>query len=133
VNRYHATFVPGSKGRKGAHYAEVFTCVSGSRRWVKWSVGNRCGFDDILGRWCVVGLGNSNTFAKTKLLVQFPNGNNRALEILKTEINGNRIRIWWTYKPDANTVYEISGDRRTLVQLPNTSGDMGPRLELHRC
>jgi hypothetical protein len=90
-------------------------------------------FDDILGRWCVVGLGNSNTFSRTKLLVHFPNGNDRTLEILKTEINGNRIRIWWTYKPDANTVYEISGDRRTLVQLPNTSGDMGPRLELRRC
>jgi hypothetical protein len=88
-------------------------------------------FDDILGRWCVAGLGNFNTFSKTELLVQFANGGSRKLAIFRTEVTGNRIHILWTATRD--TYYDISDDRRTLVQVRNTSGDMGPRLELHRC
>jgi hypothetical protein len=90
-------------------------------------------FDDILGRWCVAGLGNFNTFSRDQLLVQFPNGNSRTFGILRTEVTGNRIHIYWTIKANADTVYDISDDRRTLIQVPNSSGDMGPRLELHRC
>jgi len=88
-------------------------------------------FDDIVGRWCVAGPGNFNTFSKTELLVQFPNGNSRKLGIFRTEVHGGRIDVFWT--ATSETIYEISNDRRTLIQLPNTSGDMGPRRELHRC
>jgi hypothetical protein len=90
-------------------------------------------FEDMIGRWCVVGLGNINTFSKTQLFVQTPKGNSRTVEILKTQVDGNRIRIDFTIRPDAYTVYELSADRRTLIQIPNSGGDMGPRYELHRC
>jgi hypothetical protein len=90
--------------------------------------------DDLLGRWCVTGSGNFNIFSKTQLLVQFPNGTSRTLEISRTEVNGNHINVYWAGKGGANnTIYDISDDRRTLVQVPNTTGDLGPRRELHRC
>jgi hypothetical protein len=91
-------------------------------------------FEDILGRGWVAGSDNFATFfSRDEMLVQPANGNSRTLKILRTEVTGNRIRIYWTFKANADTVYDISDDRRTLVQVPNSSGDMGPRLELHRC
>jgi hypothetical protein len=89
-------------------------------------------FEDIVGRWCVSGI--FDTFSKTQLLVQFPDGQNKTLEIANIEIKKNQINIHWApFKPLNNTVYELSHDKRTLVQLPNTGGDRGPRRELHRC
>jgi hypothetical protein len=133
MNRYHVTSTSVSKERSGHAMRKFFTAamivVAGSNG--AWAT--HVAFDDIVGRWCVAGLGNFNTFSKDQLLVQFPNGNSRTLGISKTEVNGNRIHIYWTIKANADTVYDISDDRRTLVQVPNSSGDMGPRLELHRC
>jgi len=90
-------------------------------------------FDDILGRWCVVGSDIFNTFSTNRLLVQFPNGNSRTLGISKTEVDGNRIVVYWASKADGYTAYDISDNGRILVQIPSTDGDMGPRRELHRC
>jgi hypothetical protein len=90
--------------------------------------------DDIIGRWCVSDSGNTNTFTRTKLFVESPKGWKRTLEIAKIEAKSNQINIYWSLKKaNDNTVYELSADKRTLVQLPNTAGDMGPRRELHRC
>jgi hypothetical protein len=90
-------------------------------------------FEDIAGRWCLTG-GGVNTFSRTQLQVQFPNGGSRTLQVEKMEFENNRINIHWAPKGALNnTWYELSTDRKTLVQLPNTSGDMGPRRELRRC
>jgi hypothetical protein len=133
MNRYHVTFASASKERRGHAMRKFLTAamivVAGSNG--AWATN--AAFDDILGRWCVVGRGNFNTFSRDQLLVQFPNGSSRTLGILRTEVNGNRIHIYWTIKANADTVYDISDDRRILIQVPNSSGDMGPRLELHRC
>jgi hypothetical protein len=94
--------------------------------------------EDILGRWCVSGSGNFNTFTRAQLLVQFPNGQNKALKIARVEVNENTIKVYWAY-PYVSTAYELSDDKRTLVQLPNVDetgkpiGDKGPSRELHRC
>jgi hypothetical protein len=93
----------------------------------------RVRFEDFAGRWCVTGAG-INTFSKTQLLVEFPDGRTRTLQVEKMEFEGNRINIHWAPKGSQNnTWYELSDDKKLLVQLPNTSGDMGPRRELRRC
>jgi len=90
-------------------------------------------FKDIVGRWCSDS-GNVVTFSKGQLLVHFKDGQSRVLKIANVEVNDNRLNIHWVpVKALNNTVYDLSGDKRTLVQLPNTGGDMGPRRELHRC
>jgi hypothetical protein len=95
-------------------------------------------FDDILGRWCVAGSGNINTFTKSQLFVESPRGWKRTLIIKKVEVNRNRIYIDWA-PPYVNSGYELSDDKRTLFQLPTVDengkavGDNGPRRELHRC
>ncbi len=106
--------------------------------WATTAAADKVAFDDILGRWCVANLGNFNTFSRTKLLVQFPNGSSKTLFIAKVIIDGNSIDISWK-PPYVGTGYELSNDKRTLIQLPNVDetgkpvGDKGPRLELHRC
>jgi hypothetical protein len=76
-----------------------------------------------------------NIFTKSKLIVEFPNGKNKILEIAKVEVlDQNRIDVHWApYGKLNNTIYELSADRRKLFQVANTGGDMGPRRELHRC
>jgi hypothetical protein len=95
-------------------------------------------FEDILGRWCVADSGNANTFSKSQLLVESPQGWKRTLKIKKVQVNKNQIHIDWA-PPFINSSYELSDDKRTLFQLPNVDengkaiGDKGPRRELHRC
>lgn len=94
--------------------------------------------EDIIGRWCVADSGNTNTFTKSELIVKFPSGQNRTLKIKKVTVHGDEIDIEW-FPPYVGTSYELSDNKRTLVQLPNVDengkpiGDRGPRLELHRC
>ena len=95
-------------------------------------------FEDIIGRWCVADSGSTNTFTESELLVTFPSGATRTLKIKKVTVDGKKIHIEW-FPPYIGTGYELSDNKRTLVQLPNIDqngkpiGDQGPRRELHRC
>jgi hypothetical protein len=89
-------------------------------------------FQDIIGRWCLSDSADNITFAKTESVVRFVDGRSKTLKIEKVEVNKNTLAVYWTATGGA-TVYELSDDRRTLVQLPNTAGDMGPRRQLRRC
>jgi hypothetical protein len=89
-------------------------------------------FEDIIGRWCLSESTDNITFTRTESLVSFADGRNKTLTIEKVEVEKNAIHIYWAPHLGA-TIYELSDDRRTLVQLPNTAGDMGPRRQLRRC
>ena len=94
------------------------------------------GIGDIVGRWCGDRL--NYTFSRTDMIVTVLD--NRNLKhpphwlIDKVEAGGNRITVFW--KPasaDNSTAFELSGNKRTLVQQPQTEGDKGPRRVFHRC
>jgi hypothetical protein len=90
-------------------------------------------FEDILGRWCQ-NIGGSYTFSRTRLEVARPDGTTRVLQIAKTEVkNGQIIISWAPLKPNNDTWFEFSPDKRALFQLANATGDMGPRREFRRC
>lgn len=91
---------------------------------------------DIVGRWCGDQL--IYTFSRTDMVVT-PLGNKDLKHpphwlIDKVGTNGNRILVYWKPARDGNnTGFELSGDKRTLVQQPQTEGDKGPRRVFHRC
>lgn len=91
---------------------------------------------DIVGRWC--GDRINYTFSRTDMLVTVLD--NRDLKhqphwlIDKVEAKGNRIEVFWKPAgPGNSTAFELSGNKRTLVQQPQTEGDKGPRRVFHRC
>lgn len=91
---------------------------------------------DIVGRWCGDQL--IYTFSRTDMIVT-PLGN-RSLKhpphwlIDKVEPGGNRIVVYWKPADAGNsTAFELSGNKRTLVQQPQSEGDKGPRRVFHRC
>jgi hypothetical protein len=89
--------------------------------------------DDLLGRWCQSD-GMTYTFTRSELNVGFTNGTKRTLKIAKIEVDKSQINIMWMpVKLDNNTWYELTADRRLLIQLANTTGDHGPRREFRRC
>lgn len=91
---------------------------------------------DIVGRWC--GDQINYTFSRTDMIVT-PLGNRNLTHpphwvIDKVEANGNRIVVFWKPVRDGNsTAFELSGNKRTLVQQPQSEGDKGPRRVFHRC
>jgi hypothetical protein len=91
---------------------------------------------DIVGRWC--GDQSNYTFSRTDMVVT-PVGNTQLTHpphwmIDKVEANGNRIQVFWKpVRPGNSTAFELGGDRRTLIQQPQTEGDKGPRRVFHRC
>lgn len=91
---------------------------------------------DIVGRWC--GDKTNYTFSRTDMIVT-PLGNSNLTHpphwnIDKVETKGNQIQVFWKpAKPGNSTAFELSGDRRTLIQLPQTQGDKGPRRVFHHC
>jgi hypothetical protein len=87
---------------------------------------------DIMGHWC--GDTTAYDFTPTQLTVTFFNGHpQRVLRIKSIEIvQGNLMNVIWDPRDGGNTVFqEFTG--RSMVQAPNTGGDMGPRREFHRC
>jgi len=89
---------------------------------------------DIVGRWCGDQL--SYTFSRTDMIVT----TNKELKhpphwlIDKVEPNGNQIVVFWKpARPGNSTGFELSGNKRTLVQQPQSEGDKGPRRVFHRC
>jgi hypothetical protein len=100
-------------------------------------------FEDMLGRWCQ-GDGASIVFTHNQLNVVLANGATRTLKISKAQVKDNSIVVTWDppIRPDGAsnaTEYELSVDKRLLVQRPNRDdtgkaiGDKGPRRELRRC
>jgi hypothetical protein len=98
--------------------------------------------DDILGRWC--GDVGKYTFSRTQLSVarldrkKLTNG--PVLKIAKTEGRSDQLDVYWVpLKADNFTRFELSTDKRLLIQLPNVNedgkaiGDKGPRREFRRC
>ena len=89
---------------------------------------------DIVGRWCGDRL--TYTFSRTDMIVT----TNKEIThpphwlIDKVEADGNLIVVHWKPARDGNsTGFELSGNKRTLVQQPQTEGDKGPRRVFHRC
>jgi hypothetical protein len=99
--------------------------------------------DDILGRWC--GDVGNYTFSRAQLSVARLDGkkltNGPVLKIAKTEGRADQIDVHWLpLKKEGNlTRFELSADKRLLIQLPNVNedgkaiGDKGPRREFRRC
>jgi hypothetical protein len=94
------------------------------------------GIGDIVGRWCGDKL--NYTFSRTDMVVTVLD--NRDLKhpphwfIDKVEAGGNRITVYWKPAgPGNSTGFELSGNKRTLVQQPQSEGDKGPRRVFHRC
>jgi len=91
---------------------------------------------DIVGRWC--GDHSNYTFSRTDMVVT-PVGSWQLTHaphwvIDKVEANGNQIEVFWRPARAGNsTAFELSGDKRTLIQQPQTAGDKGPRRVFHRC
>jgi hypothetical protein len=91
---------------------------------------------DIVGRWCGDKL--TYTFSRTDMIVTVLD--NRDLKhpphwlIDKVEADGNRITVFWKpARPGNSTGFELSGNKRTLTQQPQSEGDKGPRRMFHRC
>jgi hypothetical protein len=99
--------------------------------------------DDLLGRWC--GDVANYTFSRTQLSVVRLDGKKLAkgpvLTIAKTEGRADQIDVYWlpVKKADNFTRFELSTNKRLLIQLPNADedgkaiGDKGPRREFRRC
>jgi hypothetical protein len=131
MNCYDVAYAPGSK--EGGNIVRKFLLASvfviaGSHP----ALASDVAFEDIIGRWCLSESADNITFTKTQSLVRFADGRNKTLTIEKIEVEKNAIHVYWAPHLGA-TIYELSDDRRTLVQLPNTAGDMGPRRQLRRC
>jgi len=86
---------------------------------------------DILGIWC--GDKSKYVFTRQSLTVTwFGSSDRRVLPVREWVFSETWIDVKW--KPKGNTVFaEFSKDGRTMVQRPNTTGDMGPRRLFRRC
>jgi hypothetical protein len=91
---------------------------------------------DIVGRWC--GDQSNYTFSRTDMIVTAKGDTTLTHPphwfIDKVEATGNRIEVFWKpARPGNSTAFELAGNKRTLVQLPQSEGDKGPRRVFHRC
>lgn len=92
--------------------------------------------NDVIGRWC--GEHSNYTFSHTDMVVTAV-GNWKLTHaphwvIDRVETNGNQIEVFWKpARPGNSTAFELHDDGDTLIQLPQTEGDKGPRRVFHRC
>ncbi len=92
--------------------------------------------DDMIGRWC--GEHSNYTFSRKDMVVT-PVGDWRLTHaphwvIDRVETDGSQIEVFWKpAKPGNSTAFELRDDGDTLIQLPQTEGDKGPRRVFHRC
>jgi hypothetical protein len=91
---------------------------------------------DILGRWC--GDTSTYTFSRSELSVTLHSGktpkHGPVLKIAGSTSKGSHINLQWKpEKPGNSTDFELSDNRRELVQIQQTKGDKGPRRVFHRC
>jgi hypothetical protein len=92
--------------------------------------------DDILGRWCSDT--STYTFSRTQLAVTLNSGqrpkHGPVLKIAGVTADGDHINVqWMPVKPGNSTDFELSENRRELVQQAQTKGDKGPRRVFRRC
>jgi hypothetical protein len=87
--------------------------------------------NNLLGRWC--GATTNYNFTRMRLTVTFHNGSTRrVLGIAKVGLVSDGINVTWN--SGGNTIFgEFSANKQQMFQQANTYGDMGPRLEFHRC
>jgi hypothetical protein len=91
---------------------------------------------DLVGRWC--GDKTNYTFSRTDMTVT-PLGSSQLThpphwQIDKVEAKDKQIQVFWKpARPGNSTAFELSSDKRTLIQLPQTEGDKGPRRVFHHC
>jgi len=91
---------------------------------------------NLLGRWC--GTESNYTFTRTRLSVTRFDGkklkHGPVIKIADVKATEQWIEIHWLpVKPNNNTIFEVSSDKKVLIQRQNTTGDKGPRREFHRC
>jgi hypothetical protein len=102
----------------------------------QWVLAKDIELADILGRWC----GDTSTyvFSRSELSVTLFSGrtpkHGPVLKIAGVESKGSHINVQWKpEKPGNSTDFELSDNRRELVQIQQTKGDKGPRRVFHRC
>jgi hypothetical protein len=92
---------------------------------------NALSADVLLGRWC--GEITAYSFTRDRLTVTFFNGSpQRILRIKTVNVGDGWIEVVWDPRDGNNTVFE-EFTSNSMVQAPNTTGDMGPRREFRRC
>jgi len=94
---------------------------------------------DLYGRWC--GETTIYAFSPGQLTVTFLSGSpQRVWRIKSVTTQGNQLYVYWDPRdsnhngssdPPMTSFGDFYGG--TMAQLPNTTGDMGPRREFHRC
>jgi len=93
-------------------------------------------FDDLIGRWC--GETSTYVFSRSQLAVTLTSGktpkHGPKLQIAGASAKGSRVTVKWKpEKPGNSTEFDLSDNRRELVQVQQTKGDKGPRRVFHRC
>jgi hypothetical protein len=89
-------------------------------------------FSDIEGKWC--GDTSIYTFTRRQLIVTFYDRTpTRRYEITNYEYGDDMIKVLWLR--DGEELYTLFGNFRgeRMTQLPQTTGDKGPRREFRRC
>jgi hypothetical protein len=94
---------------------------------------------DLYGRWC--GETTIYVFSPGQLTVTFLSGSpQRVWRIKSVTTQGKELYVYWDPRdsnqngssdPPMTSFGDFNGS--TMVQMPNTAGDMGPRREFHRC
>ena len=92
--------------------------------------------DDLLGRWC--GDTSRYVFTRRELDVTLLSGqkplHGPVLKILKVEVKGDEIEVYWQPdKPGNSTGFKLSPDKKQLIQQSQTEGDKGPKRVFKRC
>ena len=128
------TSPPALRGRLvcvAAIFALVLVFAASDGRAQRGSSSEALSADTLLGRWC--GDITAYTFTRDKLVVTFFNGSpQRTLRIKEINVGDSWIEVVWDRRDGGNTVFQEFTDN-SMVQAPNTSGDMGPRRFFRRC
>jgi hypothetical protein len=98
--------------------------------------------DELVGHWCGGKQRLDSVFTPTDLAVIRYDGEGSkhgpVLKIAKVESGPDRfpdrIRTYWTpFEPGKFTSFELSTNKRQLIQIPNSGGDNGARRVFTRC
>jgi len=87
---------------------------------------------ELLGTWC--GDISKYVFTRQSLTVTwYGKSDQRVLDVASWEFSDTWINVKWK-PPYGNTVFgEFRDDGKLMAQMPNDSGDMGPRRVFRRC
>ena len=121
-------------GRKKLAFLFALGIVALTSRAV--AAADNLSIDDILGTWC--GTVTNYAFSRTELNVTPLKGqtltHGTVLTIAKVVGRPTQIDVYWLPpRPDNYTKFELSSDRKSLIQVRETVGDKGPERRFHRC